>query len=170
MTSAPRYLVVGQIVAPFGVKGEVKANVWTDFPERLAARSTVFVGKGDEEPRQITLRGVRFHQKQALLTFAGCTDRDAAEQLRGLLVQIPSADAPALPPGSYYVYQIIGLRVWGTDGRDYGTITEMITTPGNDVYKVDGAHGEILVPATPAYVHKVDLEHERMIVETSGLL
>ena len=120
----PIYLIVAKIVAPFGIKGEVKANVLTDFPDRLANRTTVFLGREDEKPRMIRLRGIRFHQGQALLTLEGCDDRNAAEALRGpLRAHSRPANAPALPAGAYYLHQIIGLEVvearrsrpWGTD-------------------------------------------------------
>ena len=170
MTAAqPDYLIVARIVAPFGIRGEVKAELMTDFPDRLAGRSTALLGRENETPRSFAIRGFRFHQGFALMTFDGCNDRTTAEALRGMFVQVPVAEAPPLPDGSYFFYQIIGLRVWGTDGREYGTITDVMTTPGNDVYKVDGERGEILVPAVAAFVRQVDLDHGRMIVEMSGL-
>jgi len=169
MLPTPRYLVVAKIVAPFGARGEVKAEVWTDHPDRLAERTTVFLGGEDEEPRAYALRGVRFHQKRALLSFVGYDDRTAAESLRGLLVQVPSSEVPPPPPGSFYVHQIIGLEAWGTDGVLLGKVVAVITTGSNDVYTVQGGKGEILVPAVPHFVREVDLEHGRLIVEAAGL-
>jgi 16S rRNA processing protein RimM len=170
MATQPSYLIAAKIVAPFGIRGEVKAELWTDFPDRLASRSTVFLGREDDAPREYTLRGIRFHQRHALLSLAGCEDRTTAESLRGLLVQIPAADVPPLPAGSYYLHQIIGLQVWGSDGQPYGTITEVLAMASNDVYVVEGERGQILVPAIPDFVRQVDLDHGRLIVEMSGLL
>ncbi len=169
MPARPTYLIVARIVAPFGVRGEVKAEIWTDFPDRLAQRETVFLGCADEEPRPYTVRGVRFHQGQVLFRFDGCDDRNAAERLRGLLVQIPSAEAAPLPEGSYYLYQIIGLEVWDTDGKRRGTITAVMTTASNEVYVVEGEQGEVLVPAIADVVLDVDLEHGRMTVDMTML-
>ena len=169
MAEDPAYLVVAVIVAPFGIKGEVKAKVLTDFPDRLADRKLVYLGRESEEPRPYTVRGIRFHQGQALFTFAECQDRTAAEALRGLLVQTPSAQAAPLPPGAYYFHQIIGLDVWGADGVHHGKVSAILTTAANDVYVVDGEQGSILIPAIPAVVRQVDLEAGRMIVETAGL-
>jgi 16S rRNA processing protein RimM len=170
MAPMPRYLIVAEIVAPFGVKGEVKANIWTDFPDRLAKRTMVFLGRADEEPRQYALRGIRFHKGQALLTFAGCADRNAAETMRGLLVQIPSADAPALPPGSYYLHQIIGLEAWSPDGHRLGKVVDIITAPSHHIYVISTDSGNILVPAIPDFVRQVDLEQCRIIVDIAPLL
>jgi 16S rRNA processing protein RimM len=169
MATQPAFLIVARIVAPFGVRGEIKAQLLTDFPDRLANRSTVFLGREDEQPRSFTIRGVRFHQGFALLTLDGCADRATAESLRGLLVQIPAADAAPLPSGSYYFHQIIGLEVRGCDGQLYGAITSILTTASNDVYVVEGGQGRILIPAIPDVVRQVDLEHGRIIVEMSSL-
>jgi 16S rRNA processing protein RimM len=169
MADQPAYLIVAKIVAPFGIKGEVKADIWTQFPDRLANRTTVFLGREDESPRMVTLRGVRFHQGQALLTFEGCPDRTAAEALRGLFVQIPSIEAPAPPPGAFYLYQVIGLRVVDAEGQDWGTVTDVLQTPNNDVYVANSARGRLLIPAIPEFVLSVDLEHGQIVANVAGL-
>ncbi len=169
MASTPRFLVVARIVAPFGVHGEVKADLVTDYPARLASRATVYLGREDEEPRARELRGVRFHQNRALLSFVGCDDRSCAEALRGMLVQVPITEVPAPPPGAYYFHQIIGLRVEGTDGAALGTVTAILTTASNDVYVVHGEKGELLVPAVEGFVREVDIERGRMIVDEARL-
>ena len=169
MTPATDYLIVARIVAPFGIRGEVKAEVLTDFPDRLARRSTVFLSQANNEPRQFTLQGVRFHQGQALLSFTECTDRTAAEQLRGWLVQIPAADAPPLPQGTYYLHQIIGLSVYSPDDRHWGTITDILTAPAHHIYVVKTGSGDILVPAVPEYVKQVDIEERRIIIDMTKL-
>jgi 16S rRNA processing protein RimM len=169
MAAQPSHVIVARIVAPFGIKGEVKAEVLTDFPDRLALRQTVLLGREDEALRRFTIRSVRFHQGQALLTFEECPDRTAAEGLRGLYVQIPSSEAAPLPDGHYYYHQIIGLDVWGTDGLPYGKITSVMTTGSNDVYVVEGERGRILVPALAGVVSAVDIEAGRMTVDMAAL-
>jgi 16S rRNA processing protein RimM len=169
MAEKPAYLIVAKIVAPFGVKGEVKAVIWTQFPDRLANRTTVFLGREDETPRMVTLRGVRFHQGQALLTFEGYPDRTAAEALRGLLVQIPTAEAPAPPAGSFYLYQVIGLRVVDPDGQEWGKVTDVLSTPSNDVYVVSGPHGRLLIPAVPDFILSIDVDQAQIVANIAGL-
>ena len=169
MTSQPAYLIVARIVAPFGVRGELKAEVLTDFPDRLAKRTTVYLGDEKSEPRAYTLRGLRFHKGQALLSLDGCPDRTAAESLRGLLVQIPAAEAPAAPPGRYYYHQIVGLQVWDAGGQRHGAITAVLATASNDVYVVEGERGELLLPALPGFVLSIDLAAGRLIADLSRL-
>ncbi|MBL8046418.1 MAG: 16S rRNA processing protein RimM, partial [Anaerolineales bacterium] len=95
---------------------------------------------------------------------AGCFDRDAAEAYRGLPLRVEKASAPPLPPGTYYWNQILGLTVLTVDGEHLGTITEILETGANDVYAVAGPNGELLIPAAPGVVQKVDLAAQQMVV------
>jgi 16S rRNA processing protein RimM len=165
----PDYLIVARIVAAFGIKGEVKAAILTDFPDRLANRKTVFLGAEDEQPRMYTVRGVRFHQNQILLSLGGVEDRNTSETLRGLYVQIPFVDAPLPPPGTYYVYQIVGLEVFDIDGVSWGKVSSIVSTGSNDIYVVDGERGQALLPAVPDYVREVDLVQGRIVADMAAL-
>ncbi len=169
MAIEPSYLIVAKIVAPFGIHGELKAALLTDFPDRLANRKQVFLGREGEMPRSHTIRGIRFHKGHALLTLAGCADRNTAETLRDLFVFIPASDAAKLPEGAYFIHQIIGLDVCDPDGVLWGAITDVLETPSNDVYIVDGERGQFLLPAIPDFVRQVDIEHKRIIADMARL-
>jgi 16S rRNA processing protein RimM len=164
----PRYLVVGKIVAPWGIRGEVKVAIETDFPERFGQLERVCLG---EEATPFVLRGSRLHKGHALLKLDGCDDRDAAGKLRGQLVQIPIEEAMPLGEDEYYVYQIVGLDVWTSEGEHLGRVSEVLFTAANDVYVVHGEKGEILIPAVEDVVLEVDLAGGRLTVELmEGLL
>ena len=160
--SEPRYLVIGKIVAPWGVRGEVKVAIETGFPERFKRLKKVYVG---EKATSFVLEGSRLHKGHALLKLRGCDDRGAAEKLRGQLVYIPFEEAMPLGEDEYYVYQIVGLDVWTSEGEHLGRISEVLFTGANDVYVVRGEKGEILIPAVEDVVLEVDLAGGRMIVE-----
>jgi 16S rRNA processing protein RimM len=160
--SEPRYLVVGRIVAPWGVRGEVKVTLETGFPERFKLLKRVYLG---EEATSFVLEGSRLHKGNALLKLEGFDDRDAAEKLRGQLVQIPIEEAMPLGEDEYYVYQIVGLDVWTTEGEHLGRVSEVLFTGANDVYVVQGEKGEILIPAVEDVVLEVDLAGGRLTVE-----
>ena len=160
--SEPRYLVVGRIVAPWGVGGEVKVAIETDFPERFQRLERVCLG---EKATSFVLEGARLHKGHALLKLEGCDDRDTAEKLRGQLVQIPIEEAMPLGEGEYYVYQIVGLDVWTAEGEHLGRVSEVLFTGANDVYVVQGEKGEILIPAVEDVVLEVDLAGGRLTVE-----
>jgi 16S rRNA processing protein RimM len=160
--SEPRYLVIGKIVAPWGVRGEVKVAIETDFPERFEQLKRVYLG---EKATAFVLEGSRLHKRDALLKLGGCDDRDAAEKLRGQLVQIPIEEAMPLGEDEYYVYQIVGLDVWTTEGEHLGRVSEVLFTGANDVYVVQGEKGEILIPAIEDVVLEVDIAGGRLTVE-----
>ena len=157
----PRFLIIGEVLRPQGVKGEVRVRVLTDFPERFRTLKRVYLGQA---LRSATVEGVRFHQGCALLKLAGYNDRTAAESLRGVLVQIPVEEAMPLEEGEYYFYQIVGLAVQTTAGEYLGRVREILVTGANDVYLVRGPRGEILLPAIDEVIREVDLEAGRLIV------
>jgi 16S rRNA processing protein RimM len=156
-----------------GVRGELKVEILTDDPHRFGRLDRVLVGLEDEEPVAWPLEGYRLHKGRALLKLANCDDRNAAETLRGYLIQIPSEEALPLEEGEYYEHQVIGLDVWTAAGERLGELIEILYTGANDVYVVrgQGQAREILIPAIEGVVLAVDLEAGRLVVELpDGLL
>jgi len=164
----PRYVAIGRVVAPWGVKGEVKVDILTDSPERFALLEKVYLG---DKARPFALKGFRFHKGQVILKLEGCETRNDAEALRGMLVQIPLEETLPLEEGEYYEFEIIGLEVWTKEGDFLGEVKEIIYTGANDVYVVRGPKGEVLIPAIEEVILDVDLDRGRMTVELmEGLL
>jgi 16S rRNA processing protein RimM len=138
------------------------------FPERFGRLKRLFLG-GDRRPA--TVRGTRPHQEHILLRLDSITDRTAAAELRGTYLYVPESEAVALPPGEYFVHQIVGLTVVTLGGETLGTIAEVLHTGSNDVYVVRDNGREILLPATKEVVREIDLEAQIMRVELlPGLL
>lgn len=158
------YLAVGRIVKPHGVHGEVSMTVLTDFPERFETTKEFYLGD-EYEADLYELETFRWHKQHLLLKFKGVADRNDAEELRGLLVQIPIADATPLPDGSYYLYQLVGLKVVTIEGELLGTVDSIIETGANDVYVVKNGSKEHLLPSIPDVIKSVDLEANQITVE-----
>ncbi len=156
----PRYLVVGKVVAPWGTRGELKVAILTDFPDRFRELKRVYLG---DEPWMV--EGHRRHGKWVILKFEGCADRNSAEKLRGALVRVPLEEAVPLSEDEYYIYQIVGLEVWTSEGEHLGRVSEVLFTGANEVYVVERERGQILVPAIEDVIKEVDLEGGRLIVE-----
>ncbi len=152
----PLYLAVGKLRRPHGVRGEIRMEVLTDFPERLQPGTTVYVG-----PRRLPLRivSVRRQGDFLLLTFEGYPDRDRVGLLRNMLVTVPAESLPPLEEGEFYYHQILGLRVLTDEGEDLGTVTEIMETGANDVFVVTDTHGnEVLLPDTDEVVLEINPE------------
>jgi 16S rRNA processing protein RimM len=158
----PRYLAVGRIARPWGVRGELKVEILTEDPARFEWLETVYVGPRFTPYR---LESSRQHLGAVLLKLAGCDDRNAAEALRGLVVQVPIKDALPLEEGEYWVHQILGLEVWTTEGELLGVVREVLETKANDVYVVQDRVGrQVLIPALKSVVLDINLEARRVLV------
>lgn len=146
----------------------------TDYPEQLATREQLYLGRGPHDPkaRPYRLSGIRWHGRYALISLVGVTDRNAAAALRGLYVMAPLAEAIPLEEDEFYLYQIIGARVETQTGESLGTLVEVLETGANDVYILRGsAYGEVLLPVTEETVLETDIEGGRILVSPpAGLL
>nr|CAA9283651.1 16S rRNA processing protein RimM [uncultured Armatimonadetes bacterium] len=148
---AEETVLVGEIAAPHGVRGELRMNPLMDDPRALAALPAVRLrfADGREEKRRVT--AVRLHKRQALLTIAGVADMAAAETLRGAGVHIRRDQLPALPADTYYEADLVGLRVVTQSGSDLGAIERVHFYPqANDVYEtplamIPGVADEIVI-------------------------
>jgi len=166
MPQDSRFIIVGRVVAPWGVRGEVKVEVMTDFPDRLSALEEVHI---DGYP--VSIEKSRWHKGKVIIKLATVDSIEAAEKLRGRFLEIPQSRLRPLPQDQYYQFQLMGLEVWTTDGKLLGQIADILPTGSNDVYVVHGEQGELLIPAIEGVVKSVELETGRVIVELiEGLL
>lgn len=166
-------MAVGHITGVHGLRGEVKVELYTDFPERFAPGEVLLLGVDLDE---IEVVGVRPHKQNLLVQFNGVADRTAAESLRNLWLFVRETDAAELEEGVYWIHDIIGLRVVEENGDALGVITDVLATGANDVYVVRRPAGrspaqDILLPAIPDVVRAVDLAQGVMTVHLlPGLL
>jgi 16S rRNA processing protein RimM len=160
----PRFVVVGRILRPHGVRGEVVVEVVTDFPQRFDSLKVAYLGDARHaEAHQV--RQKRWHKDLLLMAFEGYPDRDSVEALRDLLVQVPVEEAVPLPEGEYYPYQLAGMDVITEEGEALGTLSDVLFTNANDVYVVTGPRGQILLPAIRQVIKQIDLPGGRIIVQ-----
>jgi len=160
------FIAIGQIVAPRGTRGKFKVKILTDFPQRFAASSTVYINR-----QAVTIENAEWHRGMAVIKVPAVDSRQEAEALRGAMVEIPLSQVHPLPEGQYYHFQLIGLEVWTSDGELLGKITSILSAESNDNYVVSGKGGELLIPAIEDVVKSVDLEKKRMVIEPmEGLL
>jgi len=158
----PVYLTVGLIRRPHGVHGEMIMDLHTDFPERMKPGRKLLVGE-EHEPQ--ILVSVRPHQAGLLIMLKGIDTPEGAGRLRNQWVYIKSSDAPPLPEGKIYQYEMFGFQVVDENDQLLGELAEILETGANDVYVVKNEAGrELLLPAIPSVVLNVDPVHRLMRV------
>jgi 16S rRNA processing protein RimM len=164
-------LTIGEIVAPFGLAGECKVRLETDFPERFAQLKQVCLRLPDGKAALYEVAGSRPHKGQILLKLKGVTAIEGAEALRNALVQVRAEDAVRLPANEFYFYQLIGCEVITTEGRALGAVTAVLRSGANDVLVIGEGKSEILLPLVKDVVREVDPTQRRIVVTpTPGLL
>lgn len=152
--------MVARIAKPHGLAGEVSVELFTDFPERLEGGELFLSGEGDRRRVRVeTVRGLT--GSRAILRLAGIEGLDQARKLRGYVLSVAREQIPPLPEGQYYDFQIVGLRVVTTDGRELGEVTEVLRTGANDVYLTD----RVPVPAVGRFIKGIDLQRGEILVE-----
>ena len=168
MPRIERDIVIGKIVAPIGIRGEVKVVVLTDFPERFDAGNELALKPPKGEPRRVKITGQRPQKGGLTLKIEGIDTRSDAETLRGAEFVIDESGLAELPAGQFYVFDIIGLKVVTDDGRECGEVTEVVQSGANDVYVTSTG---LCIPALRDVVAKVDVDKGEIVIRpVPGLL
>jgi 16S rRNA processing protein RimM len=141
-----------------GLRGGMRVELLTDWPERLVEGAELHVGSA---PQATRITAVERGGRSLVLHLAGVTTREAAEALRGEYLE---ATPHALPEGTWYWDDLVGLAVVEPDGRSVGELVEVFRAGGGEVYRIVGPDGERLVPALRSVVLEIDLEAGRMVV------
>ncbi|MCY9787824.1 ribosome maturation factor RimM [Nocardiopsis sp. EMB25] len=164
-------LVVGRIGRAHGVRGDVAVDVRTDDPAaRFAVGSVLATDPAGTGPLRVA--ATRRHSGKLLVRFEGVKDRDAAEELRGTVLLVDSADiAPIDDPDEFHDHELIDLAVVTTDGDPVGRVEDVLHH-AQDVLVVATADGrEVLVPFVSALVPEVDVAAGRLVIDPpDGLL
>jgi 16S rRNA processing protein RimM len=113
----------------------------------------------------------RPYKSQFLVKLSGVDRINDAQQWVGSILYVPERDLDSLPSGQYYHYQVIGLEVFDTQGNRIGVVARTWSTPGGELYVVNGAFKEHLIPAVREIIEKVDLAAGKVVINPpDGLL
>ena len=173
----PCWVLVAHILRPRGNKGEVAAELLTDFSERLTQLREVFLARGEFEPRQQAVKSCwlsQNHRGQAVFHFEGIHSINEAEKLRGLNVLLPFEQRVTLPAGQYFISDLIGCSVFENFAALLGTVRD-VQFPGEGVtgtplLAVDTAQGELLIPLAEEICKNIDTKARRIdVVLPEGL-
>ncbi|MEE8418679.1 MAG: ribosome maturation factor RimM [Dehalococcoidales bacterium] len=164
--SEPEYIAIGRILSPWGTEGQIKVDSTTDFPQRYAVSSSVFVNK-----HQAVIESVEWHKGKAVIKLDIINDLKESQKLQGQFLEIHRSQVRSLPEGQYYHFQLVGLKVWTTGEELLGEITDILTASGNDTYVIKGRDGDILIPAAEDIIKSVNLKKKKLVIEPiKGLL
>src|SRR6266516_1490193 len=158
-------LVIGRIVRPHGIRGEVVVQVTTDEPgSRYLAGSALATDPAAAGP--LTIEAVRPHQGRLIVAFDGILDRDGADALRGVKLCVDSAEVPPpADPDEFHDFQLVGLAAVDLAGQALGEVVGVQHGPAADLLvlaRPDG--GRALVPFVTAIVPTVDLGAGRLVL------
>ena len=160
-------VTLARIVRPHGLRGEVAAEILTDFPERLTKLHEVWLWNGSGEPQLTRVERCRVSPSrggQAIFQFDGVDSVEHAEKLRGTEVQIPIAERVQVPAHTYFVTALIGCEVWEEGaGAPLGTVKDVMRG-GTPVLQVNTPAGELLVPLAQEICTQIDTERRRIEV------
>lgn len=154
-------LRIGRILRAHGVQGMLRVEPLTDFLDRFEPGTQVFV-----DDHSLTVASMEQAEGALLLRFREIGNRTEAEKLTGAYMTVPLGQARRLPDDHFYHFELIGMRVLdASSGRQLGTVAEVLAYPANDVLRVSGVQGEVLVPMVKAIVRSVDKAARQILVD-----
>lgn len=163
-------VAVARIAKPRGLKGEVIADILTDFPERFDGLKAVIAVMPDESRHELTLENHWFQSGRMVLKFAGINSIEDGETLRNAEICVPESDAVELDEGEYFDWQLVGCRVVTVSGDEIGKVRELMRTGSTEILVVDGEK-EYLIPFANAICTEVDIENGVILIDPpEGLL
>lgn len=158
-------IVVGKIVKPHGMKGEVVVEPLTDFPAERFKAGKEFTTVESVEFARLTVVRVRAHEERLLVDIKELTGRDEAEKLRDVRLAISSDETFSLPDGEYYGYQLLGLSVFNSEGEKIGRLKDF-TTGSSPLLVIENPElGLVDYPAVDSLIKDIDLEDNKIVLD-----
>lgn len=168
MAQREQEILIGKVIAPSGIRGEVKVYVLTDFPERFAVGNDVTLRFPEGGKKSFLIRNSREYKSGLIIKFDEIDTRNDAEALKGAEIVIEQSELAELESGRFYVFDIIGIKVVSEDGRDVGEVVDVLQGGANDVYITSTG---VCIPAIKDVVAKVDIKEGLMVIRpVPGLL
>lgn len=164
-------IAVGRVTRSIGLKGELNVALLTDVPERFAKLKSVWVGADETQAVKHSVVSVRVGRSSAVLKLKDIDSRSDADGQRGRLVYVAEKDAIVPKKGSYFIHDVVGMKVLTEEGKELGTVQDVMQLPANDVWVVVADGKEVLIPATREIIRSVDLERRTVSIRPlEGLL
>jgi len=163
-------IAIARITRPRGIRGELVAEVLTDFPERFddLKNATAVLPNGGR--RELKIENAWFQNERVVLKFDGIDSIEAGEELRDAEICVSESDAVELEEGEFFDWQLEGCEALTVGGVSLGTVKELMRTGGTEVLVIEGEK-EYLVPFAESICTEVDIENKRIVIDPpEGLL
>ena len=165
------FIAVARIARTRGNRGEVLADLYTDFPDRFHALEEVWLEFADGHRQLMAVEDSWEHKGRRVLKFAGVDDIGSAEAFIGCWVQVPSERAMELPEGTYFDHDLIGCSVQDIHGGDLGIVDDVLRIAENSLLVVKGSGREYLIPAVESICVRISIGEKRILIDPpEGLL
>jgi len=162
---------VARIARPQGHRGEVIADLLTDFPERFARLGRVYVKRADGRLLLLDLENSRLHKGRVALKFTGFDSISGAEELRDARVLVSRDQLVELPEDTYYDFDLIGCEAVATGGQHLGHVVEVQNFGAAPLLVVRDGARELLIPLVLSICVEIDTGRKRIVVNPpEGLL
>ena len=164
-------VAVAKIVKPRGLRGELVADVLTDFPERFERLENIVALLPDGARRDLKIENFWFQKGRIVFKFAGFDSIEEAETLRNVEVCIPESEAVELEEGEFFDWELENCEVETVEGLRLGRVRELMRTGGTEILVVEGAEKEYLIPFAESICTEIDVENKLIKIDApEGLL
>lgn len=164
-------VAIAKIIRPRGLRGEIIADILTDFPDRFAGLENVTSVMPDGNRRDLKIEDFWFQKDRIVLRFAGVDSIDSAELLRNAEICVPESEAVELEDEEYFDWELEGCEVETVAGERVGVVRRVMRTGGTEILVVENAGRDFLIPFAEAICPEVDIEQKRIRIDPpEGLL
>ena len=162
------YLLLGEIVRPQGIRGEVKVRHYTDDPERFYDLDVVFLKRG-ESYDETGVEDARVQGDDVYLKLEGIDDRNEAEKLRNIQLWVDRDNAVELGEDEVFIADILGAKAFDTKGNQLGVLKDVLTPGGVDVFVLKTPKGNLMFPALKEVLLEMNADEGRLVLDENKL-
>lgn len=149
-----QYLEIAKIINTHGIRGDLKLDLWCDSPDTVKKIKTLYLDDAGRQP--VSISDVRMHGRFCLLRIKGVENPEDGAKYKERVLYAAREDIP-LPDGDFFIADMIGTPVIDADsGVKYGTLTNIIENPANDLYEVRTKKGMVYLPAVKQFLVRLD--------------
>ena len=166
-----QFITIGRVSGLHGLKGNLRIHYYNERRSDFLSYQELYLKDKEGRVQPCEIQEAKIHKKFISARLKGCEGIADAEKFIGASVLVKRENLPPLEEGEYYWFEIIGMEVVTDDGRVLGRVESILPSGSNDVYLVQGAEGEWLIPATEEVILRVDREKGHMVIHLiEGLL